>query len=116
MRKSNAVIRFLKIVGKYTFWLGKKAQSSINNRRIKTKTTYLYVFCVMLPVLFTNAFIIGTTVSAFREEEENINNIASSVTQEISSLLESAVYASIDLYTITEKSERLYQENQRFIV
>ena len=94
--------RFRKYVGKYFFWFTKKAQSSIDNRRIKTKTTYLYVFCVMLPVLVTNAFIIGTIVSAIHEEEEkNINNIANSVTQELSSILESAAYASVDLYTST---------------
>lgn len=47
-------------------------------------------------------------MSAFHEEEEkNIDNIADSVIQEISSLLESAVYASVDLYTSTSISNFL---------
>lgn len=108
MEKKNALKRFLKYVGKYSCSLGKKAQSAINNRRIKTKTTYLYVFCVMLPVLVTNTFIIGTIVNAIHQEEEkNINNIADSVSEEISSLLESAVYVSVDLYTSSSISNFL---------
>lgn len=95
-------------VKKHFLLLSRKVQSAINNRKIKTKTTYLYVFCVMLPVLVTNTLIIGTTVSAIHEEEvKNINNVADAVAQEISSILESAVYVTVDLYTSSSISNFL---------
>lgn len=77
----------------------KKLQLNINNRNIRTKTVYLYVFCVLVPVLITNFFVIGNTLKASHDEEkENIKNITESVAHDISSSLENAVYVSVDLY------------------
>lgn len=74
-------------------------QARFNNQRIKTKTIYLYVFCVLLPVLVTNILIIGYALTAARDEKrKNINNIADSVIYEMTSSLESAVFVIIDIY------------------
>lgn len=77
----------------------KKMQLNINNRNIKTKTIFVYVICVLFPVLVTNVVIIGSTLKAsLDEEKENFNNIAESVGHDISTTLESAVYVTVDLY------------------
>lgn len=76
-----------------------KLQSSINNKRIRTKTVYLYVFCVMVPILITNIIVVGNILKASRDEtKEMMNNIVEAVSQEITSALESAAYISMDLY------------------
>ena len=85
---------------KYFRSKGDKLQRSFNNRKIRTKTKYLYVFCVLVPVLVTNIFIIGNALKASSDEKkENINNIASSVAHDISSSFENAAYVTVDLYT-----------------
>ncbi|NLC19663.1 MAG: hypothetical protein GX757_10705 [Clostridiales bacterium] len=76
-----------------------RLQAVINNKKIKTKTFYLYVFCVLLPVLVTNILIINYAFIAARDEKDkNINNIVDSVIYEITSSLESAVFVIIDVY------------------
>lgn len=108
MGNNNVLKKLLRHVSKKIYFLKRKVQSSFNNRKIKTKTTYLYVFCVLLPLVVTNAIIIGNTFKAINDEEvKNINNIADSVTHELTSLLESAVYVTIDLYTCTSISNFL---------
>lgn len=77
----------------------KEIQFFINNQKIKTKTIYLYVFCVLVPVLITNLIIIGSSIEATRKERmKNMNNIADSVIYDINSSFEDAVYVTMDLY------------------
>ncbi len=77
----------------------RKLQLSMNNRKIRTKTIFLYVFCVMIPILVTNLIIISNMLEVSRKEErEKIDNIADSIAQDITSSIESAVYVTIDLY------------------
>ncbi|HWT74095.1 MAG TPA: histidine kinase [Mobilitalea sp.] len=77
----------------------KKLQLNMNNRKISTKTFYLYIFCVLVPVLVTNTFIIGNTLKASSDEgRKNMNNIVNSVMHDITSSLENAVFVTVDLY------------------
>jgi two-component system sensor histidine kinase YesM len=77
----------------------RKIQLSINNRKIKTKTIYIFVFCVMIPIIVTNVITISNMLEVSRDEEmENIDNIADSIAQDITSSIESAVYVTVDLY------------------
>ncbi|MGF7142093.1 two-component system sensor histidine kinase YesM [Anaerotaenia torta] len=77
----------------------RKLQLSMNNRKIRTKTIFLYVFCVMVPIFVTNLIIISNMLEVSRKEErEKIDNIADSIAQDITSSIESAVYVTIDLY------------------
>lgn len=77
----------------------KDFEFGINNRKIKTKTIFLYVFCVMIPIIVTNFIIITNILEATRKEErDNIENIASSIAMDITSSLESAVYVTVDIY------------------
>lgn len=74
-------------------------QANINNKKIRTKTIYLYVFCVLIPVIITNFLIINYALSAAREEKQrNINNIIEAVKYEIVSSYESAVMVLVDVY------------------
>ena len=74
-------------------------QANINNKKIRTKTIYLYVFCVLIPVIITNFLIINYALSAAREEKQrNINNIIEAVKYEIVSSFESAVMVLVDVY------------------
>lgn len=74
-------------------------QLNMNNRKIKTKTVFLYVFCVMIPLIVTNIIIISNMLEVSRKEEkQNINNIADSIALDITSSVESAVYVTVDLY------------------
>jgi two-component system, sensor histidine kinase YesM len=78
---------------------GNRLQRSINNRKIRSKTFYLYVFCVLIPVLVTNMFVIGNAVKAsFDERKSNINNIVDSVSHDISSSLESGANLTVYVY------------------
>ncbi len=79
--------------------LWEKLQNGIDNKKIRMKTVYLYVFCVMVPVLITNIIVVGNILKASRDEANNtMNNIVEAVSQDISSALESAAYISMDLY------------------
>jgi two-component system sensor histidine kinase YesM len=83
------------LYGKY-----KKLQYILNNKKIKTKIIYVYVLCVLVPVLVTNTIIIGNMLNiSKKEKKENINRIADTVANEIYLTLESAVYVTVDLYT-----------------
>jgi Predicted signal transduction protein with a C-terminal ATPase domain len=74
-------------------------QLSMNNRNIRTKIINLYIFCVLVPVVLTNALIIGSTLKASRDAARaNRNNIADSVAHDISSFIENAVYVTVDMY------------------
>jgi two-component system sensor histidine kinase YesM len=78
----------------------RKLQTFLNNQKIRTKMIYVYLFCVLLPVLVTNTAIIGSMLRlAKNEQKRNINNIADGVAHNIYSSLESAVYITVDLYT-----------------
>lgn len=91
--------RILKKAGSLIYSKINRLQLGINNKKIKTKTIYLYVLCVLLPVLVTNALIINYTSMASRDEKRmNINNIVESVKYEITSSFDSAVYVIIDIY------------------
>ena len=99
MDTEKARTNILKKTVKYIFSICKKIQLNINNRKIRTKTIYLYVFCVLVPVLVTNIFIIGNTLKASHDEgEKNMNNIADSVGHDISTSIEGAAYITVDLY------------------
>lgn len=73
--------------------------SVLNNKKIRMKIIYVYIFCVMVPTLVTNIIIIGSSIKLSREEQRtNINNIADSISHDIVKSLESAVYVTVDLY------------------
>jgi two-component system sensor histidine kinase YesM len=77
-----------------------KLKDFMNNCKIKTKMTYVYLFCVLVPVLATNTVVIGSMLEVSkREHMRNINNIAGGVANNIESAFESAVYITVDLYT-----------------
>jgi two-component system sensor histidine kinase YesM len=79
-----------------------RLQLSINNKKIKTKTIYLYVTCVLIPVVVTNTFIIGNVMIASRNDGlERIDNIVSSIANDIITSIESAVYITYDMYANT---------------
>lgn len=89
---------FKKVV-KYIRSEGRKRQLNMNNKKISTKTFYLYIFCVLVPVLVTNIFIIGNTLRASGDESrDNMNNIVESVMHDIASSAENAVYVTVELY------------------
>ena len=91
-----------RVVNKLTAYISSKLhnlQSYINNKKIRTKTIYLYIFCVLIPVLVTNALIINYALIASRDEKRmNINNIVEAVRYEVTSAFENAVYVIIDIY------------------
>lgn len=76
-----------------------RLQNGLNHKTIRTKTIYLYLFCVMVPVLVTNIIVIGNILKASRDEaNETMNHIVEATSQDIASALESAAYISMDLY------------------
>lgn len=76
-----------------------KLQILLNNKNIKSKLIYVYIFCVLVPTLVTNITIIGNSLKLSKEEQrENIDNIADSVAFNITRALDSAVYVTVDLY------------------
>jgi two-component system sensor histidine kinase YesM len=96
-----------------------KVLSHINNRNIRIKTIFLYVFCVLVPVLVTNTFVIGNALKASHDESvDNINNIADSIANDISSFFENAVYLTVDIYasnSIYKFLDTRYTSNGKFL-
>lgn len=98
----------------------RRLQFNMNNRKIRAKTIYLYIFCVLIPVLVTNIFIIGNAMSASnKEKRENMNNISESVAHDVSSALASAanltvfVYASDSIYRFLDAQ---YESDSEFFL
>ncbi len=119
MENKKSKYYIIKKLEQYSYTLYKIALHNINNRNIKSKTVYLYVFCVLVPVLVTNIFVIGNAMKASYDESiENINNIADSVSQDISSFLENAVYLTVDIYasnSIYKFLDTRYSGNGKFL-
>jgi two-component system sensor histidine kinase YesM len=89
----------MKKASNYARLLWENLQGRIDNKKIRTKTIYFYIFCVMIPVLITNIIVVGNIIKASRDEaNESVNNIVDAVAQDITSALESATYISMDLY------------------
>lgn len=103
-------------------WLKSRYKSLlelINNKRIRTKMIYVYIFCVMAPVIVTNFVIISNIIRvANKEQKENINNMAETIANTIESAIDSVVYVSVDLYTsksITNFLDRQYESPEQYI-
>lgn len=61
---------------------------------------YLYVFCVIVPVVITNVVIISTILTlSDKERKESLNKLASVVSNTIETTISRAVYETVDLYT-----------------
>ena len=114
-KTGKSVIKKLLRLGQY---LWERLQSGIDNRKIWTKTIYLYLFCVMIPVLVTNIIVIGNLLRAARDEtNDTMNNIVEAVSKDMTSALESAAYISMDLYANNAISKFLdthYDNNLEF--
>ncbi|HEX3022674.1 MAG TPA: hypothetical protein VHP81_09805, partial [Lachnospiraceae bacterium] len=94
MQRNIFKIMVKKILGLYRI-----LQGMMDKRKIRTKTAYLYMFCVLIPVIITNILIIGNMLKVSKKEmNDNINNIGESIAQDIASTLENAVYVTVDLY------------------
>ncbi len=92
--------------------------SLLNNKKIRMKIIYVYIFCVMVPTVVTNIIILGSSIKLSREEQiNNINNIADSVSHDIVKSLESAVYVTVDLYasdSICNFLDRNYESDTEY--
>ncbi len=119
MNCKNSKYHVLKQLKKYFYTFYERLLFQINNRNIKAKTIFLYIFCVLVPVLITNIFVIGNAMKgAYNEETENINNIANSVSNDISSFLENAAYLTVDIYasnSIYKFLDTRYTSNSKFL-
>lgn len=119
MKCKNSRYHVLKQVKKYFYAFYERLLFQINNRNIRAKTIFLYIFCVLVPVLITNIFVIGNAMkAAYNEETENINNIANSVSNDISTFLENAAYLTVDIYasnSIYKFLDTRYTSNSKFL-
>lgn len=71
-----------------------------NDRKIKSKMMYLYLFCVMVPVFITNVVIISSILNlSNKERKESLDNMASVVSNSIETTISNAVYETVDLYS-----------------
>lgn len=108
-----------KNIKKYIRALYDKILRHINNRNIRVKTIFLYVFCVLVPVLVTNTFIVGNALKASHDESvETINNIADSIASDMSSFFENAVFLTVDIYasnSIYKFLDTRYTTNGKFL-
>ena len=95
-------------------------QTNINNRNIKKKIIFVYIFCVLVPVLMTNIVIIGTTLIAARDEQrESIDKIISSVSHDMTSSFDNAAYVSAVIYasdSISNFLEKHYETTSDFFL
>ena len=85
-----------------------RIQRFINNQKIKKKIIYLYVFCVLVPVLVTNTFVIKLFIDAARvDKERNMDHMVETVAQYLLDAIESAQYLSYDIYSSYPMNEFL---------
>lgn len=94
-RRKKQVQRCLWLKSRY-----RRLLELINNRKIRTKMVYVYILCVLLPVIITNFVMISNIIRvANNEQRQNVNNMAESIANTIDSAIDSAVFVSVDLYT-----------------
>ncbi|HEX3076999.1 MAG TPA: hypothetical protein VHQ24_09060, partial [Lachnospiraceae bacterium] len=96
-------IKKIRMIGTLLRW-GSRAYRRLillfDNRKIRSKVFYVYLLCVLVPVLATNTVIIASMLRSARIEQKEIaKRIADSVEHSIVSALDSAVYITIDLFT-----------------
>ncbi len=71
----------------------------LDNYKLNTKMYAMYIFCVLLPIIVTNALVFGLVTSADRaEKERNLENVAEAVAYSMNSYIDSAVYITKDIY------------------
>lgn len=119
MNCKNSRYHVLKQFKKYFDTFYERLLFQINNRNIRAKTIFLYIFCVLVPVLITNIFVIGNAMkAAYNEESENKKNIANAVSNDISTFLENAAYLTVDIYasnSIYKFLDTRYTSNSKFL-
>ncbi len=79
-------------------WLG-----WLDNHNFKTKLIFMYIFCVLIPVLLTNTLIIKSAMDSDRaKRERQLDAMAESIIYSMNSTMEKAVTAMRDIYTNRE--------------
>lgn len=72
-----------------------KLDKYLNNLKIKKKLFLLYFYCVMLPLVLTDAVILGITIrDEYDAKQEMLRNAVSSVMYNLNSAVENAVTIS----------------------
>ena len=76
-----------------------KLDKYLNNLKIKKKLFLLYFYCVMLPLVLTDAVILGITIrDEYDAKQEMLRNAVSSVVYNLNSAVENAVTISKNIY------------------
>lgn len=76
-----------------------KLDKYLNNLKIKKKLFLLYFYCVMLPLVLTDAVILGITIrDEYDAKQEMLRNAVSSVMYNLNSAVENAVTISKNIY------------------
>lgn len=72
----------------------------MNNLKLKRKLIILYVFCVLIPLIATDSFIVYTGVRAERTKERHaMENDAKAIAYNLSSTIDNAAVMAKNLYT-----------------
>ncbi len=94
-------------------------QVLFNNRTLRAKIIWLYVFCVLIPVTVTCGMVFSNVHKAsVKENADHLNRVADSIDFEFTSALESALYISYELYssnTIYHFLETQYKSNSDYL-
>ncbi len=75
----------------------------LNNYSIKKKLTFVYIICIILPIIITNATFIGIAIANYQKEQMNIaENTSERLIYNINSVIDSTV--SISNYLETDRN------------
>lgn len=96
---------------KITSLLRKKIKSWINDLSLRKKLRYLYYFCILVPIIFTDAIIMHSLVGAEQAEQRHEREaIASAVQFQITTFVDSSFVVARSLYMDSRLQEFLTVE------
>lgn len=76
-----------------------RLKRQINNVSLKKKLRYLYYFCILVPIIFTDAVIMYSLVSAEREAQKHeMEEIAASVQYQLSAFADNSFVVARSIY------------------
>jgi two-component system, sensor histidine kinase YesM len=76
-----------------------KKSTFLDNYKIKTKLLFIYIFCVMIPMLATDAAIVAfVSYYSNREQQENLENQLESIEYSLTMAIDNCISVSKDLY------------------
>ena len=86
---------------------------SLNNFKIRTKLLLIYCFCVLIPIIFTDAIILYTVNSNYKENrKKDLTYVMERVKSNLTDTVESCILFTYNLYSDEKLNDFLSKQYQ----